>query len=97
MRPIGFADLEVAMRALLFVDESQRYSVMMTLIGRAQAADRYRKTLGCPHPEFGTGTLMSATQAFAMQPRPAYLATDELNAIATIVTALLAQHVHQSA
>lgn len=97
MRPISFADLEVALRVLLSVDEGQRECTMATLIEHAHVADRYRKSLGRPHPEFGSGTLMSAAQGFDMQSRSAYLATEELDAVAVIVKALLARRSHQFA
>ncbi len=97
MRPVSFADLEVAIRVLLDADQGQRTSLAQCLIERAHLADQYRQTRGRPHPEFGTGTLMSAAQKFKKQPRPAVLAADELKTTVTIVNALLAHCVHQSA
>ncbi|MGJ8622175.1 MAG: DUF7742 family protein [Yoonia sp.] len=54
------ADIEMAARVLIECAPSARAGMVKTLLSEAHIADEYRKRLRKPHPQFGTGTLMSA-------------------------------------
>lgn len=95
MRPVNLADIEVAARVLMAVEEDDRPKTMADIIARADVADRWRRKLHRPHPVYGTGTLMSAAQAYSKAPRPLCIARDELYAYAVVIEALVARRTHQ--
>lgn len=70
MRPVQLADIEVAANALKTLPANQRQYALRTLLHEARVADAYRKCLNKPHPEFGTGTLMSAVMKSGIPTRP---------------------------
>ncbi len=82
--------MEMAARALLLVTQSERRRVMLDLIRQAAQADRFRRANGRPHPQFGTGSLMSCASRLPLAPRPPELDADALHAYSTVLGALLA-------
>lgn len=96
MRPLHLADVETAARVLALIPAAQRAAVMRDMIVKTTLADRYRIAYGCPHPFFGTGTLMSCAQRWAIAPRPCALGPDELHALTTAARELQAHFTHQS-
>lgn len=93
MRPLQPADLEAAVRALLAAAPERRGALAAQIVKDAQMADRYRKRLGRAHPDWGTGTLMSAAARHVAAARPDRLHRTALQAYATLIDAIL----HQSA
>ena len=79
------------------VPHQEQPDLMARIIARAQLADQHRKAYRRPHPDFGTGTLMSASSDYAKAPRPLALETEELDALATAINVLVAERKHQSA
>ena len=96
MRPIQLADIEMAARALLPVPPDARLGVMQDMIRRAEVADRFRASTKRPHPQFGTGTLMSSAMRWSRAPRPAALGPDALHAYSVALAALRANSSHQT-
>lgn len=95
MRPVSFADIEVAVRVLICVPPQARAKAMADLLDRADVADRYRKRVGRRHPQFGSGTLMSAAQNQPVASRPAFLDKDAHDALFCIINALNKNTTHQ--
>ncbi len=85
------ADIEAGARAICYVSPCERQAMASELCRRAGLADRYRKRLGRSHPDFGTGTLMSAAARFQQVPRPAQMNRGYLAAVALICMTLHAQ------
>jgi hypothetical protein len=88
--PVQLADIEVAARVLLATDPVRHDTVLSEIIARADAAERYCKKAGRPHPSFGGGTVMSATASYPKTPRVSFLADADLRAIACVINGLLA-------
>lgn len=88
MRPVHLADIEVAARVLLTLAPHDRADQMAKLIANADVADRYRKRLGCPHPVFGTGTIMSAAASFRQAARPGQMDANTLDALVVVIKGL---------
>lgn len=81
MRPVQMADIEAAARAICAVAADERAALASEIYFRADVADRYRKRLRQVHPEYGTGSLMSAAAHFRQIPRPDYMGVNYLDAI----------------
>ncbi len=60
MRQVHLMDLDAVVRAVVHLDATARRARLRQIVERACWADKYRKRLRKPHPEFGTGTLASA-------------------------------------
>ena len=60
MRGVLVGDLEYAVAALLAQDRATWNAIAADMIAQAHLADCTRKRLGRGHPQFGTGSLMSA-------------------------------------
>lgn len=88
MRPIQMADIEAAARAICAVAAGERAARARDICFRADVADRYRKRMGRPHPEYGTGSVMSAAAYFQQVSRPDYMGADYVDAILAISSAL---------
>jgi hypothetical protein len=97
MRPLHLADVEIAARVLALVDPDDRVRVMQNMITKAEMADAYRQLHGRPHPQFGTGTLMSSATRWAAAPRPAALDPDALHALNVVTRTLWTHLIHQFA
>ena len=63
-------DLDAAVRAVCHMSETERPKRLTEIVTNAQIADRYRKRLRKPHPQFGTGTLQSAAGAGQLPANP---------------------------
>lgn len=68
MRPIYPSDLDCVCRVLLACDADGRAALAGEIVGRARAADRYRKRFGRAHHVLGAGCLTSAAAGFARVP-----------------------------
>ena len=84
MRPVQLADLEIAARVLATLPASARPELIAQLCTQAKVADLYRKISGKAHPQFGTGTLMSAASKHALAPRNALCDRDFLASLAAL-------------
>ena len=96
MRPIQLADIEAAARALCAVAADERIALAKEIYARADIADRYRKRLRRPHPEYGTGTVMSASTRFQQVLRPDCMTPTYLDAIAILGSTLRSGFSNQS-
>ena len=97
MRPVALADLEVALCAVLAQPQDQRQKTVGALFAAAHAADLHRQTKGQPHPQFGTGTLMSAALQRPISARPTAYGPEQAEAFIMILnelTRFLAHHDH---
>lgn len=90
MRPVQLADIEVAARVLCRVPSKERHAEAKAICQRAKVADKFRKRLGRPHPEFGTGTIMSAMHGYPKSARPDQMTSEYLDALIAICTQLQA-------
>lgn len=97
MRPLHLADVEIAARVLALVEPDDRAQVMRDMIAKADLADAYRQLYRRPHPQFGTGTLMSCATRWAAAPRPAALGPDALQALNVVTRTLHAHLTYQFA
>ncbi len=70
MRPVVYADMVAAARALLALPEGQRRGKMQQMLDQAAAADLYRKRLGRGHPLWGNGCLMAVASRRPAPPEP---------------------------
>lgn len=89
MRPIAPSDISVAARMLLVLPQDQRGRAISTLIAQAEAADRYQKRMGHPHPVWGNGSLEGAARGHTISPPQSYAETDYLTVMARVLTALV--------
>uniref|UniRef100_UPI004038AAAC DUF7742 family protein n=1 Tax=Yoonia phaeophyticola TaxID=3137369 RepID=UPI004038AAAC len=90
VRAVQLADIEAAARALLVVPAHERAALATKICQRAQAADKYRRRLGRVHPDFGTGSILSAAARFRQAPRPDRICSDYLGCFAQVCTHLSA-------
>ncbi|PUB13120.1 DUF7742 family protein [Yoonia sediminilitoris] len=95
MRPVQFADIEIAARVLRRAPADRRASIIGQILQDADTADRYRKRLRRLHPQYGDGSLMSAALRHDKAPRPASCDALHLRCIAQIVQELLVSEPHQ--
>ncbi len=70
MRGVLVGDLEYAVAALLAQDRATWDAIAADMIAQAHLADCTRKRLGRGHPQFGTGSLMSAASKRVRARRP---------------------------
>jgi len=70
MRSVLPFDLVALAVHLLAIPQASRRNCARRLIGRAQAADRYRKRFGRGHPHWGDGRLASAVPGRAVVREP---------------------------
>ncbi len=61
MRPLLAGDIDYAHRAVLALPDAEWRPFLKHLIQAADEAEDYRETKGEPHPEYGTGSLMSVS------------------------------------
>jgi len=97
MRPVLFADIEVAMRALLAVPQKDWDALATKLIAEARTADRWRQETGQTHPRLGPGTLMGAAMAHDHVPRTTPMGPQEIAAVGVLCKALLRPEGHHTA
>lgn len=70
MRPILHGDVVAAARLLMGIAPRDRPGVIVALLTRADAADRYRKRTGRVHPFWGNGSLLAAASVRGLRPEP---------------------------
>lgn len=90
MRPVLVADLLGAAAALAALPQGDQDKEARALVARADAADRYRKRFGRAHPQWGSGTILSA---IATGPRVETSKRARLRALQHVTQALL-DHCH---
>jgi hypothetical protein len=61
MRPVMLSDLTTTARALLRVPMAERRALCERIVCEAKMADRFTRRLQKQHPEWGNGTLVSAS------------------------------------
>ncbi|WP_333713711.1 DUF7742 family protein [Yoonia sp.] len=96
MRPVSLADLEVALRMLLAVPEEARRDAARRLVAAAQAGEGHRAATGLLHPEFGSGTLMSAALRHPLAPRPAAYDRSVLSVLSILINAIDTKGTHHT-
>ena len=96
MRPVQLADIEVAARVLCGVAANERHAEAEAICQRAKIADKFRKRMGRPHPELGSGTIMSAVRGYPQVARPDQLTPEYLDALIAICTQLRAVRCDQN-
>lgn len=98
MRRVMHGDLVMAARYLLSVPPLDRAKAIGLLFARAHAADCYVRRFGKAHPDWGDGTLRSASFRGALPPEPPLRDPEYLDALITVLNALrdypLAQPMH---
>ncbi len=97
MRPLLPSDLDAAVRALLAVPPSQRPARARWLLDKANAADRYRLRQNRPHPDYGTGTLLSLVALVERAPLPDYCDAGYCACLAVFLDVVLAQQADSAA
>ena len=65
MRPLMPGDLDSAVAVIMCQPPEDRMRVAARLLSEADIADRYRKRVGRAHPQFGSGSLMSAAMGWS--------------------------------
>jgi len=93
MRAVALADIEAALRVLLLHEPAVQPRIATRLIDQAHCGDKYRKRLGKPHPQFGSGTLMSAASKHARAARPTRYDAPTIAALKTLLDALASRRV----
>lgn len=89
MRRIAHPDLSAAARALLAMPEARRAAEAERIILEAEAADRYRRRTGRPHPLWGNGTLEGAARGRMLADPRALSDSGYLGCLALVLEALL--------
>ncbi len=88
MRGVLVGDLEYAVAALLSQDPAIWDDIARAMITQAHLADCARKRLGRAHPQFGTGSLMSAASKRARSRRRNRCDATYCAALAVVLAAL---------
>jgi hypothetical protein len=70
MRRVLYGDVRAAARALLAAPQEARGALLIRLFAEAETADLHRLDTGRAHPQFGTGSLMSAALAHCVAREP---------------------------
>ena len=96
MRPLLPSDLDAAVRALLAAPSDQRPALAVWLLSKAEAADRYRQRCDRPHPDYGTGTLLSLVALGPRAPLPDHCDTAYCSCLAVFLDAVLNRAAAQS-
>ncbi len=91
MRRVLHGDVTAAARALLAVSAAARDPLLTRLFAEADAADAHRRTTGHPHPQFGTGSLMSAALCHPVAREPCLDDPDYAACMAAVFQALAAR------
>jgi hypothetical protein len=84
MRGLQLADLELATRALLLLPASERAAALERMLEAARRGAAHHAITGTAHPDYGTGTLMSALARLPIAPRPPVLTRDYLQSLAFV-------------
>ena len=74
-----------------------RAGLLVRLFTEAETADAHRCATGCAHPDFGTGSLMSAALARTRAPEPYLDDPDYAGCMAQVFEALVARAQNASA
>ena len=88
MRPLLHGDIVAAARVLLAVPAERREVAMASLLTASDIADRYRKTMGRAHPQYGTGSLMAAASGCRQPSEPALDDPDYLACLICVLSVL---------
>ncbi len=90
MRPVLPGDVAAAACALLTVQPRDRPDVIVRMIARANAADRYRFVTGAAHPQWGNGSLAAVAKGMARLREPFQDDPEYCDCMLTIYAALKA-------
>ena len=88
MRPVLLSDVTAAARALIGVPEDRRVAFCRRILAEAEAADRFARRLGRPHPRWGNGTVLAAARAHPLMPEPTCDDPAYCRALVTVLSAL---------
>ena len=91
MRPILHSDLLQVARALLLLPQDARAGQCAAIFERAEAADRYVKRFRRLHPEWGNGSLWSASQNWPKAPDPGLGNLDFCRCLSLVLAAVMAR------
>lgn len=88
MLPLGMADLEMGLRAVLAQPAAVRQAQAVKIVRRAAQAHAHRLAHDALHPQFGNGTLYAAAVSAGVAPRPPALDQTALTALQHLLDAL---------
>ncbi|MFC2967851.1 DUF7742 family protein [Acidimangrovimonas pyrenivorans] len=91
MRQVLPGDLVAAALVLRALPEAERDGALRRLLEEADLADRYRKRLGRPHPDYGNGSLMAAALRHRPGGEPFLSDPAYLDALGRVIAALRAR------
>ncbi len=91
MRPALQGDVTAAALALLAAPPPARGALLARMLHEADAADAHRLATGRAHPDWGTGSLMSAAMKRPRAPEPFLDEPDYASCQALVFTALAAR------
>ena len=97
MRPLLPGDLDFAVRVLLARPPSDWKGLAKQLFAEAQTAHDYRRSVGRPHPDFGTGSVMSAAARYSLAPLPPTCEPTYCRALRQILDTILEQQINSGA
>lgn len=90
MRTITHGDVTAAARAVRGLPQNHQRRAILSLLVKADAADRFRKRFGRAHPAWGNGSLMAAALgADSGWDEPFLSDPDYLEAMAAVLDAVL--------
>ncbi len=92
MRPVLPGDIAAAGCALLALPARKRPGVMLEMLHRAEAADRYRRALGRAHPDWGNGSLGSVAMSLPRVAEPFLNDPDYVDCMLAVFAALKARN-----
>jgi len=96
MKSVQLADIDAAARVLMCCPQSTRPRMVAQMLAQAETADKYRRRLRKPHPQFGSGTLMSVAVKYPQAVRVDCFDDDALDAFSHVIKALIVQKAHHS-
>lgn len=88
MRPLLPGDLDCAVAVVMAHPPESRAGVAQRLLFQADVADRYRKRLGRAHPDYGSGSLMSAALSWPLGARGRVYDASYCAALIVVLTAV---------
>lgn len=90
MRTLTHGDVVAAACLIRGLAGEARRQALVLLLERTEAADRYRKQTGRPHPDWGDGSLASASWQAGARPGEPHLSDQGyLEALSAVFEALL--------
>lgn len=84
MRRMLHGDIVAAARVLLLAPEEERRCLCQRMIDEAEKAYAHFEKCGKPHPDWGTGSLMSAALQRPAAPEPSFDNVEYLTCLKTV-------------